>query len=153
MLKRLAHHLARNAIAWLALFVALGGASYAAIKLPANSVGSRQIKRNAVTSSKIKRNAVTSSRVKDRSLLASDFKAGQIPTGQRGATGAIGPAGPKGDTGPGGPANATEGVGDGPTPANRGTATTLATLNGPPPRAYVITPNTAGPSTRPHHPD
>src|SRR2546423_9785605 len=142
MLKRLAHHLARNAIAWIALFVALGGASYAAIKLPANSVGSRQIKRNAVTGSKIKRNAVTSSRVKDGSLLPRDFKAGQIPTGQRGATGAIGPAGPKGDTGPVGPSNASEVFVDGPTAANVGTATTLATLNGLSPGAYVITSKT-----------
>ena len=69
MSQRLVRHVAGNAIAWIALFVALGGASYAAIRIPANSVGSRQIKRNAVTSSKIK----------DRSLLAKDFKASQRP--------------------------------------------------------------------------
>ena len=63
----------------MALFVALGGASYAAIKIPRNSVGAAQIKKNAVTSAKIKKNAVTSTKVKDRSLLAKDFKAGQIP--------------------------------------------------------------------------
>jgi len=66
-------------ISVIALFVALGGASYAAIKIPRNSVGSAQIKKNAVTSAKIKKNAVTSAKVKDRSLLAKDFKAGQIP--------------------------------------------------------------------------
>ena len=33
----------------IALSVALGGTSYAAIVLPANSVGTRQIKKNAVT--------------------------------------------------------------------------------------------------------
>ena len=34
-----------NVVAYLALFVALGGTSYAAIRLPANSVGARQIKK------------------------------------------------------------------------------------------------------------
>jgi hypothetical protein len=38
------HHLAL-----FALFVALGGTSYAAIRLPANSVGNRQIKNRAVS--------------------------------------------------------------------------------------------------------
>lgn len=74
----------------MALFVALGGASYAAIKLPANSVGAAQIKKNAVDSNK----------VKDRSLLATDFRTGQLP---RGATGAAGTAGATGATGPAGP--------------------------------------------------
>ena len=42
-------------VAVIALFVALGGTSYAAITaLPANSVGTTQLKDNAVTSSKIK---------------------------------------------------------------------------------------------------
>ena len=38
------------AISMIALFVALGGASYAAVKIPKNSVGAAQIKKNAVTS-------------------------------------------------------------------------------------------------------
>jgi hypothetical protein len=37
-----------NVIATLALFISLGGASYAAIVLPANSVGPRQLRSNAV---------------------------------------------------------------------------------------------------------
>ena len=37
----------------LALIVALGGTSYAAIKLPANSVGSNQIKNGGVAGSDI----------------------------------------------------------------------------------------------------
>jgi hypothetical protein len=37
----------------LALFMALGGGAYAAIKLPANSVGSKQIKSKAVTPAKV----------------------------------------------------------------------------------------------------
>jgi hypothetical protein len=63
-----------NVVASLALFLALGGVSYAAVTLPKNSVGSKQIKSNAVTSSK----------VKDGSLLGKDFKAGQLPTGPKG---------------------------------------------------------------------
>ena len=55
-------------IACIALRVALGGTSVAAIQaLPKNSVGTKQLKKNAVVSAK----------VKNRSLLAVDFKAGQ----------------------------------------------------------------------------
>jgi hypothetical protein len=70
-----------NVIATIALFLALGGASYAAIKLPANSVGSRQIKDGAVASSDIK----------NHSIRAGDFKGG-LPSGPRGPKGAAGAA-------------------------------------------------------------
>jgi len=82
-----------NVIASLALFVALGGVSWAAVTLPANSVGKRQLKRNAVTSAK----------VANGSLKKADFAAGQLPTGRRGATGPAGPHGERGDTGLTGP--------------------------------------------------
>ena len=72
------------AVALLALFVALGGAGYAAVRLPKNSVGPKQLKRNAVRSAK----------VKDHSLLEKDFRTGQLPAG---------PKGDKGDTGLPGP--------------------------------------------------
>jgi hypothetical protein len=42
-----------NVISTVALFVALGGVSYAAVKLPANSVGTKQIKAKAVTKAKV----------------------------------------------------------------------------------------------------
>ncbi len=83
-------------IALLALFVALGGTTYAAINLPANSVGTKQIKNGAITSAK----------VQDYSLLAKDFKRGQLPTGARGLQG---PQGPQGQQGPQGP-QAPQGV-------------------------------------------
>lgn len=51
-----------NAIATLALFVALGGAAVAA-GLPKNSVGPKQIKRGAVTAAKIRKQAVTSAKL------------------------------------------------------------------------------------------
>jgi hypothetical protein len=47
-----------NLVSLIALFVALGGTTYAAVTLPKNSVGARQIKKNAVTASEVKRNAV-----------------------------------------------------------------------------------------------
>ena len=93
-------------VACVALAVALGGTGYAAIKLPENSVGTRQLKKDAVVASK----------VKDRSLTRIDFKQGEIPKGPRGdpgvrgltgaagAQGPTGPRGPRGQRGAGGPA-------------------------------------------------
>lgn len=81
-------------IACIALGVALGGTSVAAIQaLPKNSVGTKQLKKNAVISSK----------VKNRSLLAVDFKAGQLPQGPKGDPGAPGAPGAPGQQGPPGP--------------------------------------------------
>jgi hypothetical protein len=77
-------------IACLALALTLGGTAYAAVKLAPNSVTSRE--------------------VKNRSLLAVDFKAGQLPRGPRGfagAAGSAGPAGPAGSAGAAGPAGPT----------------------------------------------
>jgi hypothetical protein len=70
-----------NVVATVACFLALGGTTYAATALPAHSVGAHQLKSNAVTSPK----------VKNHSLLAKDFKAGQLP---QGAPGPQGPQGP-----------------------------------------------------------
>jgi hypothetical protein len=50
-------------IAYLALFVALGGSAYAATQLPKNSVGTKQIKPNAVTTAKLKNGAVTGAKI------------------------------------------------------------------------------------------
>lgn len=88
--------------ATLALFVALGGTSYAAIKLPKGSVGTQQLRAGAVTSDK----------VKDGSLEADDFAddafgdAGDAPrtVGAAGATGPAGASGPPGAAGAAGPA-------------------------------------------------
>lgn len=63
-----------NVVATLALFIALGGVSYAATSLPKNSVTSKSIKKNAVTSVKIKKAAVTSDKVKNGSLTGTDVK-------------------------------------------------------------------------------
>jgi len=53
MTHRLASHARANAIAYLALFVALGGTTYAAVSLPANSVGARQIRNHSITPDKL----------------------------------------------------------------------------------------------------
>jgi hypothetical protein len=84
------------AIAVLALFVAIGGTGYAALKLPKNSVSSNQIRKGAVKSSDIARNAVTGAKVKRGSLDASDLKAGSLLQGAQGLKGATGPKGASG---------------------------------------------------------
>jgi hypothetical protein len=82
-----------NIVASLALFVALGGVSYAAITIPKNSVGSTQLKANAVTSVK----------VKDGTLEQADFAPGALPAsganGANGANGEQGESGERGETG------------------------------------------------------
>lgn len=77
-----------NITATLALVIALGGTSYAAIILPADSVGTTQLKKRAVTASRIRPSAVTSVSVRNRTLRAVDFKAGQLPAGPAGPAGA-----------------------------------------------------------------
>jgi hypothetical protein len=89
-----------NVMATVAVFVALGGASYAAVVLPKNSVGTKQIKNGQIKTADLANAAVTSPKVKDGSLLSADFAPGQLPSGASGLKGDTGPQGPKGDTGP-----------------------------------------------------
>ena len=67
-------NLAALAVAALALFVALGGTSYAAGLL----IGTKQIKPNAVTSGKIKNNRVSSADLKDNGVKSADLADGGI---------------------------------------------------------------------------
>lgn len=80
MVRRILRHLCSNPVPYLALFIALGGTSVAAVSavLPKNSVGTLQ--------------------VRNGSLLKQDFRAGQLPAGAAGAVGAVGPAGAAGAT-------------------------------------------------------
>ena len=79
-----------TAVAYLALFAALGGSAYAAV---------------TVTGKQIKDGTVTGKDVKNRSLGAGDLSASALGSlaGDRGPVGPQGPAGPKGDPGKQGP--------------------------------------------------
>ncbi len=85
-----------NLMSTVAVFIALGGTSYAVTKLPKGSVGERELRAGAVTGEK----------VKDASLSAIDLAPGTLLTGPRGPrgtegpAGAIGPVGAVGQTGP-----------------------------------------------------
>jgi hypothetical protein len=76
-------------VACLALAVALGGTGYAAVALPANSVGTKQLKQGAIIAAK----------VKPHSLLAENFKDGQLPAGPQGPAGTAGATGLTGAAG------------------------------------------------------
>jgi hypothetical protein len=65
-----------NVTATLALFVALGGTSYAVTQLPRNSVGAAQIERSAVGASELRRGAVTSRALRNRSVALRDISRG-----------------------------------------------------------------------------
>jgi hypothetical protein len=71
-----------NVTSLLALFVALGGSSYAALH-----VGSKQIVNNSVRSKDIRNNDLRSADVRNGSLLPADFKPGALPAGPRGLPG------------------------------------------------------------------
>ena len=98
-----------NVVGTLALFIALGGVSYAAVTLPARSVGTKQLKSEAVTGAKVRNGTLTKKDFKTSSLPRG--KAGDA--GQDGQPGDAGPAGARGEPGaPGlkgdaGPAGAT----------------------------------------------
>jgi hypothetical protein len=67
-----------NAISMIALFVALGGTSYALAK---NSIGAKEIKKNAVGASEIKKNAVRAAEVKANAVGASEIRSNAVAGG------------------------------------------------------------------------
>ena len=78
-----------NVVATIALFAALGGSSYAALRISGreivnNSVRSADLRNNDVRGRDIRNGTVTSRDVRDSSLLARDFAAGQLPAGPPG---------------------------------------------------------------------
>ena len=85
-----------NTISMVALFVALGGASYAAVSLPRGSVGTKQLRDRSVDASKIALGGVRKHSLSPwiRDQLAR--RGAQGPPGRTGATGARGETGPRG---------------------------------------------------------
>lgn len=65
-------------ISFAALFVALGGVGYAATQLPANSVGTSQIKNGSVGNWKLKFNAVGSRKIQNGAVGAKQVKSSQV---------------------------------------------------------------------------
>lgn len=70
-----------NVMATIAVFIALGGTSYAVVKLPRNSVGTEQVKNRSLRSEDLARGAIAAVRG---------------PRGPEGPQGAAGPQGPAG---------------------------------------------------------
>lgn len=67
-----------NVVSCIALFVALGGASYAATHLGKNSVGTKQLKKNAVVASKIKKGAITTAKIKKGAVTGAGIAANTV---------------------------------------------------------------------------
>lgn len=60
-MNRILGHIRHNVVAYLALFVALGGTSYAAVSLPRNSVGARQLRNHSITAVKLNQKSIAAS--------------------------------------------------------------------------------------------
>ncbi len=69
-----------NVMATLAMFIALGGASYAALKPAKNSIGAKQLKKNAVTTAKIKNETISAAKVKKGTLTGTQINASTLGT-------------------------------------------------------------------------
>jgi len=68
-----------NVMSVVAVFIALGGTSFAISQLPKNSVGSKQLKKNSVTAAKIRKGAITGAKIKLSTL-------GPVPSAVRAGT-------------------------------------------------------------------
>ena len=93
-----------NVMATVAVFIALGGSSYAAIKVTGKNVqdGSltgADIKNSTLGGPDIRARAIKSTDVANGSLLQRDFAAGQLPAGAQGPKGDTGATGPQGQQG------------------------------------------------------
>jgi len=72
-------------ISVIALVVALAGVSYAAIKIPKNSVGAKQLKKNSVTAAKLKKAAVTGAKIKNASVTGSKLSTASVTSSKLGS--------------------------------------------------------------------
>jgi hypothetical protein len=83
-----------NLIATLALFLAIGGTSYAAV-----TITGKNVKNESLSGRDVKNSSLTGKDVRDGSLNSSDFAGGQLPAGPKGDAGAQGPRGDDGRPG------------------------------------------------------
>jgi hypothetical protein len=116
-----------NVMSTVAVFVALGGASYAAFKVPANSVGTKQLKSGAVTGAKIHRGAVSAADIGQGSLQGNLLADGSL-TGKQINAGTLGTV-----------PNATH-AGSADSATNAGHATNSDQLGGLPAASYLTGP-------------
>ncbi|MEH3052383.1 MAG: hypothetical protein PGN13_00045 [Patulibacter minatonensis] len=86
-----------NVMSTVAVFIALGGTSFAVTQLPKNSVGARQLQSGSVTKAKLA-----------DGVAVSGPRGPRGQQGPSGAAGVAGPAGPAGAAGPAGPAGSGE---------------------------------------------
>lgn len=71
MIGVLMRHLRANAVAYLALFVALGGTGYAATDLRPGSVRTRDLRNGAVTAAKLANHSVTPAKLSRKTIAGS----------------------------------------------------------------------------------
>lgn len=81
-------------VAVIALVGSFTGGAFAA-----GLIGTADIENGAVTKKKVHKNAVTTKKVKNKTLLAKDFKPGQLEEGVQGIQGLQGEKGDKGEPG------------------------------------------------------
>jgi hypothetical protein len=104
-----------NVLSTFAVFLALGGTSYAAVAITGRdvqnssltghdvedgSLTSRDVRNSSLTGRQIKHSSLGTTDIANGTLLSQDFKAGELPAGPQGSSGGRGDEGPTGPTGP-----------------------------------------------------
>ena len=69
-----------NVVSTLCLFVLLGGSAYAALKIPRNSVGTRQLQAKSVTNGKLAEGSVTGAKIAEGSITGQNINLGALGT-------------------------------------------------------------------------
>lgn len=104
MFERARSHVRHNVVAYLALFVALTGTTYAAVQIPKGSVGSGSVRNHALRGVDVRNDALTGTQVSEGTLdceaIPDCIGGGPAgPAGPQGAQGDVGPMGPPGEDG------------------------------------------------------
>jgi hypothetical protein len=84
-MNRILHHVRRQAVGYLALFVALSGSAYAAVNLPNRSVTGKKIARNTITKTNLKKNSVTARAIARNAVRGSEVLESSLGTVPRAA--------------------------------------------------------------------